>query len=174
MSKRSIETSPIILSGPSVMEGNFKTNKSLRIECAYHGSVVSSGKVYISEGATFNGDLICDGITVDGTLKGNIYCTGKVMLNTSAKIEGRIFSKLFENSSNENLDCSIRIPSEAVVRAVAERLEAMDLELPLSKDSLLDDIMADFTKMPTKIKRIADYDVVAETLRVVERKSSGQ
>ena len=96
------------------------------------------------------------------------------MLNASAKIEGRIFSKLFENSSNENLDCSIRIPSESVVRAVAERLEAMDLELPLSKDNLLDDIMADFTKMPTKIKRIADYDVVAETLRVVERKSSGQ
>ena len=46
----------------------------------------------------------------------------------------------------------------------------MDLELPLSKDSLLNAIVEDFTKMPTKIKRIADYDVVAETLRVVERK----
>ena len=57
-----------------------------------------------------------------------------------------------------------------MVRSVQERLEAMDLELPLSKDSLLNAIVEDFTKMPTKIKRIADYDVVAETLRVVERK----
>jgi len=55
---------------------------------------------------------------------------------------------------------------------VQERLEAMDLDLPLSKDSLLNAIVEDFTKMPTKIKRIADYDVVAETLRVVERKVS--
>jgi len=160
------------LSAPSMIEGNFKTNKSLRIECTYQGAVISSGKVYLSENAQFNGDLVCDGVTIDGSFKGDIYCTGKVQLNASARIEGRIYSKLFENSSNENLDCTIRIPSESVVRSVQERLEAMDLALPLSKDSLLNTIVEDFTKMPTKIKRIADYDVVAETLRVVERKVS--
>ncbi|MGA0987739.1 MAG: bactofilin family protein [Flavobacteriaceae bacterium] len=172
MSKRIPEASPIILSAPSMIEGNFKTNKSLRIECTYQGAVISSGKVYLSENAQFNGDLVCDGVTIDGSFKGDIYCTGKVQLNASARIEGRIYSKLFENSSNENLDCTIRIPSESVVRSVQERLEAMDLALPLSKDSLLNTIVEDFTKMPTKIKRIADYDVVAETLRVVERKVS--
>lgn len=174
MSKRTLEGSPIILSAPSVIEGNFKTDKSLRIECTYLGSVISSGKVYLSSDSHFTGDLICGGVTVDGTLKGDIYCTGKVQLNAGARIEGRIYSKLFENSSNENLDCTIRIPSESVVRAVNEKLDAMDLETPLSKDNLLETVIDEFTKMPTKIKRIADYDVVAETLRVVERKSVGK
>ena len=53
-------------------------------------------------------------------------------------------------------------------------IKAMGLDLTLSKDSLLNAIVEDFTKMPTKIKRIGDYDVVAETLRVVERKAVGK
>ena len=58
MSKRIPEASPIILSAPSVIEGNFKTNKSLRIECNYQGAVVSSGKVYLSEQAHFVGRVL--------------------------------------------------------------------------------------------------------------------
>ena len=118
------ESSPIILSAPSVIDGQFKTNRGLRIECQYFGAVVSSEKIYVSTEAKVEvvGDLVCNGLTVDGEIKGDVYCTGKVLLNEGAKVTGNIYAKLFENRSNEHLSCTIRIPSPKAVHRVLERL----------------------------------------------------
>jgi len=139
------ESSPIILSAPSVIDGQFKTNRGLRIECQYFGAVVSSEKIYVSSEAKVVGDLICNGLTVDGEVKGDVYCTGKVLLNEGAKVTGNIYAKLFENQSNEHLNCTIRIPSPTAVHRALERLESIDLELPMTGTNLLNEISLYFT-----------------------------
>jgi hypothetical protein len=143
--KPASEASPIILSAPSVIDGQFKTNKGLRIECHYYGAIVSSDKIYVSAEAKVVGNLICNGLTVDGEIKGDIYCTGKVQLNEGAKVTGNIYARLFENLSNEHLNCTIRIPSSAVVHRALERLEQMNLEVPLNGSNLVNEIALYFT-----------------------------
>jgi cytoskeletal protein CcmA (bactofilin family) len=139
------ESSPIILSAPSVIDGQFKTNRGLRIECQYFGAVVSSEKIYVSTEAKVVGDLVCNGLTVDGEIKGDVYCTGKVLLNEGAKVTGNIYAKLFENRSNENLSCTIRIPNPKAVHRALERLESIDLEVPMTGTNLLNEISLYFT-----------------------------
>lgn len=159
------ETSPIILSAPSVIDGQFKTNRGLRIECQYFGAVVSSEKIYVSSEAKVVGDLVCNGLTVDGEIKGDVYCTGKVLLNQGAKVTGNIYAKLFENQSNEHLNCTIRIPSPTAVHSALERLEIIDLEVPMKGTNLLNEISLYFTSK-------AQSEGSEAGLRVVEEEPS--
>ena len=161
--KPASEASPIILSAPSVIDGQFKTNKGLRIECHYYVAIVSSDKIYVSAEAKVVGNLICNGLTVDGEIKGDIYCTGKVQLNEGAKVTGNIYARLFENLSNEHLNCTIRIPSSAVVHRALERLEQMNLEVPLNGSNLVNEIALYFTS-----KSQSDALDAAGGLRVVD------
>ena len=109
------------------------------------------------------GNLICNGLTVDGEIKGDIYCTGKVQLNEGAKVTGNIYARLFENLSNEHLNCTIRIPSSAVVHRALERLEQMNLEVPLNGSNLVNEIALYFTS-----KSQSDALDAAGGLRVVD------
>jgi len=66
-------------------------------------------------------------------------------LNEGAKVTGNIYAKLFENQSNEHLNCTIRIPSPTAVYRAVERLETIDLEVPMTGTNLLNEISLYFT-----------------------------
>jgi cytoskeletal protein CcmA (bactofilin family) len=45
----------------------------------------------INAGTVIHGDIICNGnIRIDGTLRGKIECSGKVVIGTSGQVEGDI------------------------------------------------------------------------------------
>ncbi|HUR10912.1 MAG TPA: polymer-forming cytoskeletal protein [Flavitalea sp.] len=51
----------------------------------------SGGASLIAAGTTLKGDITSNGdIRIDGTLKGNIYCTAKVVIGANGVVEGDI------------------------------------------------------------------------------------
>ncbi len=136
--------SPILIPRDSILEGFIKTRKSFRIESNFYGTLLSTEKVIIDESSTVEGDIICSELLISGSFKGNIFCTGKLTTVGNAMVEGQVFTKLFQNESNCDLNCFIQIPTNAVVNVIQEILDSIDASTKLSTDKKLKDIIETF------------------------------
>lgn len=138
------DISPILIPSGSIIEGYVKTKKSFRIECNYYGTIMSSQKVVIGKTSKIIGDIICRNLDFSGELVGNIFCSGKIRINGGSKIKGKIYTRIFENEENSDLDCVIQIPKEEHITKVEELFENLDTMQPLSNDKSLGEIRSIF------------------------------
>ena len=56
----------------TVVAGNIQTERSVRIECAYKGDIVTTGRVVVSKDARIEGNIKCSSALISGNVKGNI------------------------------------------------------------------------------------------------------
>jgi cytoskeletal protein CcmA (bactofilin family) len=84
------------ISGAIVVKGDVVSTEDLVIDGQIHGSIeLGNHSLTIGHGATVVADLAAQGITISGTVKGNVMGSGKVELKSTAKVEGDISSPKF-------------------------------------------------------------------------------
>ncbi len=132
---------PILIPEESILEGFIKTKKSFRIESNFYGTLLSTEKVIIDETSKVVGDIVCSELLISGAFEGNIFCTGKFSVIGHARITGQVFTKLFQNEENCDLNCFIQIPNNAVINAVQDILINVDSSTKLSTDRNLKKII---------------------------------
>ncbi len=137
---------PILIPEESILEGFIKTKKSFRIESIFFGTLISAQKVIIDVNSLVFGDIICSELIINGTFEGNIFCAGKVECHGNAKITGKVFTKLFQNEENCDLNCIIQVPRNEVFLKIRELLMNIDATTKLSADSILSRIVEMFSK----------------------------
>ena len=128
---------PILIPEESILEGYIKTKKSFRIESNFYGTLLSTEKVIIDETSKVVGDIVCSELLISGAFEGNIFCTGKLSVVGNAKISGQVFTKLFQNEENCDLNCFIQIPNNNVINAIQEIISSIDSTTKLSTDKNL-------------------------------------
>jgi len=132
---RKIESqNPIMIPEDCFFEGFIKTKKSIRIESKFQGTLLSSEKVIIDSLSVFIGDMVCAELHISGHLEGNIYCAGRLTVIGNAQIKGKVFTKLFQNEENCDLNCTIYIPNNNVINAINDILSDIDSNTKLSTD----------------------------------------
>lgn len=131
---------PISIPAETVIEGYIKTKKPFRIECKCFGTIMSSQKVVIAENSKIIGDVICKDFILSGEITGNIFCSGQVQVQKGAKIKGKVYTQLFQNEEESELDCIIQIPDAKQINSVKEMLDNLDNDQPLSGDDILNQI----------------------------------
>lgn len=77
----------------SVIEGNFNTSESARIDGEIKGNVDAKGKLYIGTKGRVEGNVTVEAIMVSGRVDGDITCTGKVEITSSGCVNGDIKAK---------------------------------------------------------------------------------
>ena len=82
-----------VIGKKTVVEGTLIGNELLRIDGLVKGVVRSEGKVIIGNGGTVEGKVIANEIFVGGTIKGELFATGKVEANKTGLILGDIHTK---------------------------------------------------------------------------------
>lgn len=140
------EGMPILIPEESFLEGFIKTKKSFRIESNFHGTLLSTQKVIVDSNSIVKGDIICSELIVSGIFEGNIYCTGKVECNREAKIQGKVFTKLFENEDTCDLNCIIQVPKNEIFQSIRDLLMNIESATKLSTDATLGKIVDLFSK----------------------------
>lgn len=136
--------SPILIPTDSYLEGYLKSLKSIRIECNFKGTILSQQKVIIDVSSFVTGDIICEDLILSGTLKGNVFCTGRVEMNPDSKIEGKVYTSTFTNLSETDSDFVVQIPNRSILSEIREYLKSLNTEIGLSKDELLSTIRNTF------------------------------
>jgi cytoskeletal protein CcmA (bactofilin family) len=72
------------------IEGSLRFTGLLNIDGNLTGAIVAHGMLVTGVNATINGDMFVENLILSGTVHGNIYVTGEVHLNNTAKVVGNI------------------------------------------------------------------------------------
>jgi len=139
-----INDNPILFPQETFIEGFLKTKKSIRIECKFSGTILSTQKVTIESSSLIEGDIICNDLIVSGKITGNIFCVGKIKVENNAEINGNVYTKRFENEENTNLNCVISVPNNDDITKILNILNSIDSETKLSTDHSLSEIKTFF------------------------------
>jgi len=134
----------ILIPEDTIIEGFIKTKKSFKIKSNFHGTLLSLEKITIDETSKVIGDIVCSELVISGGFEGNIYCTGKLTVIGKSIIKGHVFTKLFQNESDCDLNCFIQIPNNSVINSIQDILMNIDSATKLSTDVNLKKIITLF------------------------------
>ena len=79
---------PTIIGPDAKFKGELDFEKGVRVIGQFEGTIKSKGQLHVAEGARVKADVSAGNIDVEGEIQGNVTAAGKVILKTSAKLEG--------------------------------------------------------------------------------------
>ena len=135
---------PILIPKDSYVEGYIKSVKSIRLECAFHGTILTKNKVIVDKASAVTGDIICENLMLFGRVKGNVFCTGRVTMNEGSSVESKIYASAFTSLTETDSNFIVQIPKKSIIEKVRGLLDDVTTEVGLSKDILLSTIRETF------------------------------
>lgn len=93
----------------SEFKGILRTENPVRIEGNWDGILISCNKVILDKESMFKGNIVCNEISINGKIDGNIYCSGKAVVSSFAEVYGDIYCRLFSNATEVTLNGFIRL-----------------------------------------------------------------
>src|SRR5919112_2228261 len=74
----------------STFDGNFRSQRDLRVEGELKGNVTCEGTLFVSEGATIAATVDAEHITVAGELTGEVRCRGRLQILPSGRVRATV------------------------------------------------------------------------------------
>jgi cytoskeletal protein CcmA (bactofilin family) len=74
----------------SSFDGNFRSQRDLRVEGELKGNVSCDGTLFVSEGATIAATVDAEHVTVAGELTGEIRCRGRLQILPSGRVRASV------------------------------------------------------------------------------------
>jgi cytoskeletal protein CcmA (bactofilin family) len=74
----------------SAFDGNFRSQRDLRVEGELKGNVTCEGTLFVSEGATIAAIVEAEHVTVAGELTGEIRCRGRLQILPSGRVRASV------------------------------------------------------------------------------------
>jgi cytoskeletal protein CcmA (bactofilin family) len=74
----------------SSFDGNFRSQRDLRVEGELKGNVSCEGTLFVSEGATIAATVDAEHVTVAGELTGEIRCRGRLQILPSGRVRASV------------------------------------------------------------------------------------
>ena len=87
---KGIERITTTLGKETDFNGVMRFRDSLKIDGTFSGEIVSSGFLYIEQGATITANIRVGSVVVGGTVRGNIEATEKLEMLATGKVYGNI------------------------------------------------------------------------------------
>ncbi|MCF6271363.1 MAG: polymer-forming cytoskeletal protein [Melioribacteraceae bacterium] len=99
-----------ILSEGVKFEGKLSSNGNVRIDGEFEGELIVNGNLTLGDKSKGKGSIKAANITCGGSINGSVEASEKLVLDTTAKIEGEISAKIlvineganFKGTSNMN------------------------------------------------------------------------
>lgn len=95
MSKQTQPTSPNqinMIGEGTVFEGTFQARSDVRISGRVVGKVQSDGKVIVAQEGVIEGEVVAASADVAGQIQGDVRITDRLVLKSSARVEGNIWT----------------------------------------------------------------------------------
>ena len=89
-----------LIGANSVVEGNFITSESARIDGVIRGNVEAKGKLLIGAKGKVIGNIKTEGIMVSGEVNGDIESAGRVEISSTGVVNGDIRAKVLVIDEN--------------------------------------------------------------------------
>lgn len=84
----------------SLIEGNFTTSETTRVDGEVKGNIISKGKLYIGAKGKVTGNITTEGIMISGEVFGDVISSGRVEIASTGKVIGDIQAKILVIDEN--------------------------------------------------------------------------
>jgi cytoskeletal protein CcmA (bactofilin family) len=74
----------------SAFDGNFRSQRDLRVEGELKGNVACDGTLFVAEGATVTASIDAEHVTVAGDLSGEVRCRGRLQILPSGRVRAKV------------------------------------------------------------------------------------
>lgn len=81
-----------LVANGTTITGDVKSNNDLRIDGIMHGTLIVKGKLVIGPSGRIEGEVECQNADVSGEIKGKISVSELLMLRSTAKVNGDIYT----------------------------------------------------------------------------------
>ncbi|MBX2978532.1 MAG: polymer-forming cytoskeletal protein [Flavobacteriales bacterium] len=81
-----------IMEGTSI-EGEIRSDSNIRIDGRVKGTVHAKGRVIVGQTGVIEGEVVCHGSDIEGTVIGKVNCQDLLSLKATAKLQGDINTK---------------------------------------------------------------------------------
>ena len=111
------------------IEGKVSIQSSGRIDGIIIGELISTETVVIGEDGDIKGDVISGGVIVGGKVRGNIYATDRIVLESRSVVTGDLISpKVTINEGTFfNGSCRMMKSKEIIIDKRSQKVKAIDL-----------------------------------------------
>ena len=90
MSKTTDDRISTSLGKETSFSGTMRFEKSLKIEGRFQGRILSSGSLYVEQGAEVDADIEVGAVVIAGTVRGNVLARDRVELLGTARLYGDV------------------------------------------------------------------------------------
>jgi cytoskeletal protein CcmA (bactofilin family) len=98
----------------TTVEGNITSKGDVRIDGKLIGAINTSAKVVLGETGIIEGDLVATGADISGTVNGNVRVKGVLLLKSSARINGDIYTNKLQIESGGMFNGKCEMGSNSV------------------------------------------------------------
>jgi len=88
--KKGVEEITTTLGKSTVFDGTMRFTRSLKIDGEFKGKIISSGFLYIEEGAMVKADIKVGSVVVGGVVHGNIEASDNLEMLSTGQVFGNI------------------------------------------------------------------------------------
>lgn len=99
----------------SVVEGNFVTSESARIDGEVKGNVQADGKLLIGSKGKVQGNVKTESIMISGVIEGDIVAEKRVEITSTGVVNGDISTKLLVIDENAVFNGSCKMIKDNIV-----------------------------------------------------------
>lgn len=132
-----------ILGEGTEIEGNIKSTGSMQIHGSVKGTIVSEGKLTVSNSGNIEGDIFCKDVELAGKVTGNVKARGKVTVKPKALIKGDVRYYDLEIEPGAHIACTIsRMNPDGATKDNSNSVEKISISKPKEKK----DDVTDLTK----------------------------
>ena len=87
---KSIERISTTLGKETVFTGTMRFSKSLKIDGRFDGEIISTGSLYIEEGAVVQANIRVRSIVIGGVIRGNVEASERVEMLSTGQVFGNV------------------------------------------------------------------------------------
>ncbi|MBM4148863.1 MAG: polymer-forming cytoskeletal protein [Lentisphaerae bacterium] len=135
MENNSQQTARTVIGQDVEVVGSIKCGGAIQIDGKLNGDLTCTGNATIGAGAVIKGNISVNGISVLGTVTGNISAKDKIELKASANVNGDIRAKRMSVEDGVTFVGKSEVnPSGAAYRSESKQAEAQQQEQPETGD----------------------------------------
>lgn len=110
----------------SIVEGNFVTSESARIDGEVRGNVQADGKLLIGVKGKVCGNVKTESVMIAGVVEGDIVAEQRVEITSSGVVNGNISTKLLVIDENAVFNGSCKMTKDNLVALDEEEVQKKD------------------------------------------------
>lgn len=118
----------------TIITGEVTSSNDIRVDGTIVGTLFSTSKIVVGEGAKIEGNIVCGNLDFWGNIKGDIYVKDVLTLKDNSRVDGNLYSKKLQVEMGAQIEGSCKTISEDQFETM--RKDVVTTNIPVNRKLL--------------------------------------